>query len=1207
MKGGNVRALSAFFLLFFLAVPVFAGVEIENQNNSFIEGTVSFPEFKQVSVGGYTKLSFDMAGSYNEEAKPDIPILSTFVAIPTSTGGEVEILDADYEDIPINIDTWAPVPDDAGNLHRDEKFYSEFSTYPTSIAKTGNVGILREFRVLPVSFVGVQLIREKHIARVYKSIHFRIRLTGSASPVSDYVSESYIPLYRALIANYDIVSSTRLVRRGGYLIISKGVFIPYLDELIFWKEREGFPCTLFDLDEDVGAGTTPSKEEIREFIRSYYNEADIPPEFLLLVGDVQMGSYGSFPDYTYHSSYEEGDYASDHGYSTIVGDDYLPDISVGRLTVDTPSELRTVVAKIVGYESNPYMDDRYWFRRALSIGANCCGSPNPTSPRLVALWTRDLLLESGFTRVDTVTCIGTICSHDYTYISSLINEGLGVVSYRGWAGSQGWFYPSYQISDILSLANGWKLPIMACIVCGSGDFNSSTDPCFGEAWIRAGTPSNPKGGVAFYGSSDHDTHTKWNNPNSEGFFWGYLKEHLQYIGLCVDRAKMNIYLSFPNATEPGGAVEHYMNVYSLLGDPGLSVWSRTPVEMTANFPDTIPAGTNNISVHLSAYSSPLAGAYVTIYKPGILLETKKSDGSGNVSFSITTDELSPGDTIYLTATRRDFKPFLGEIILGAPVSVSFSSWEITPPVFTPGETHNVTLHFHTEETIPGTYILLHTTDDIISLPIDSVFIGEVSGNFDVGFSLDIAGRATLFDEALVQISLFSSAERIGEYAIEGNIISPYFVVDSVIDETGDGVFSPGEEVSFTVSLRNIGSVEATAPVAYIRTPRVWTERLDSAAHYPNIPPEGSATSSDPFTVQVHDWTISGIQERFILEVHSGGFFQTIPLEFYIGEVSPSTFAGPTEYGYFIYDDTDTGSGRAPEYLWLELDPEYGGWGATELTLEDDETEVVPLPFSFKYFGQTYDTVSICSNGWFSFGRTTRADFYNRNIPNPSSANAQVSVFWDDLRPTGGIFYRYDAPEGRFIIEWRCENVRGNLPEIFEAVLFDPDYVTTPTGDGEILLLYHTVNDTDYQNEYSTVGIESPDQESGFEYLYCRGYNPTSAPLTPGRAILFTTNPPEAYTSSIEENYSPPENLILSVYPNPFNNTARISFSTPEKTSLTIAAYSISGQLVSVLFEGNAKPGWHSITWETDRIPSGVYLIHLKAGTTTISRRVILVK
>ncbi|OQX89009.1 MAG: hypothetical protein B6D65_05045, partial [candidate division Zixibacteria bacterium 4484_93] len=191
-----------------LAVPVFAGVEIENQDNSSIEGVVRLPEFEQVSVGGYTKLSFDMAGSYNEEARPDIPILSILVAIPTSTGGEVEILDTDYEDIPINIDTWAPVPDDAGNLYRDEKFYSEFSTYPTSIAKTGNVGILREFRVLPVSFVGVQLIREKHIARVYKSIHFRIRLTGSASPVSNCVSESYIPLYRALVANYDIVSST---------------------------------------------------------------------------------------------------------------------------------------------------------------------------------------------------------------------------------------------------------------------------------------------------------------------------------------------------------------------------------------------------------------------------------------------------------------------------------------------------------------------------------------------------------------------------------------------------------------------------------------------------------------------------------------------------------------------------------------------------------------------------------------------------------------------------------------------------------------------------------------------------------------------------------------------------------------------------------------------------------------------------------------
>ncbi|MFM8513856.1 MAG: HYR domain-containing protein, partial [Bacteroidota bacterium] len=46
-------------------------------------------------------------------------------------------------------------------------------------------------------------------------------------------------------------------------------------------------------------------------------------------------------------------------------------------------------------------------------------------------------------------------------------------------------------------------------------------------------------------------------------------------------------------------------------------------------------------------------------------------------------------------------------------------------------------------------------------------------------------------------------------------------------------------------------------------------------------------------------------------------------------------------------------------------------GATNLTVSDDQTITgIPLGFSFNYFGNTYDSINICSNGWVSFTETS---------------------------------------------------------------------------------------------------------------------------------------------------------------------------------------------------------------------------------------------
>lgn len=84
------------------------------------------------------------------------------------------------------------------------------------------------------------------------------------------------------------------------------------------------------------------------------------------------------------------------------------------------------------------------------------------------------------------------------------------------------------------------------------------------------------------------------------------------------------------------------------------------------------------------------------------------------------------------------------------------------------------------------------------------------------------------------------------------------------------------------------------------------------------------------------------------------------------------------------------------------------------------------------------------------------------------------------------------------------------------------------------------------------------------------------------------------------------------YPNPFNPETEISFSLPEKASVYLDVYNVSGQKIRVLTNATFTAGLHKVTWDgTDRkgnrLASGVYFCRLLAGANTSASKMILVK
>jgi hypothetical protein len=89
----------------------------------------------------------------------------------------------------------------------------------------------------------------------------------------------------------------------------------------------------------------------------------------------------------------------------------------------------------------------------------------------------------------------------------------------------------------------------------------------------------------------------------------------------------------------------------------------------------------------------------------------------------------------------------------------------------------------------------------------------------------------------------------------------------------------------------------------------------------------------------------------------------------------------------------------------------------------------------------------------------------------------------------------------------------------------------------------------------------------------------------------------------------PEGVELhAAYPNPFNPATTISFSVAEATHVTLRVYNTLGQTVATLLEGHAMDaGLHTMAFNAETLPSGLYMAVLEAGGVIQQQKLVLNK
>jgi hypothetical protein len=1174
---------------------------------------------EDVQVAGETFqiLAIPHGGENGEVGQPMLPIFSRLLQIPARSGVRVAatVEQADeYDGIRV-----IPVQDAEGEPFTfDTAAYSREGYGDTPVARSGEPALMRDLRVVPLTFSPVQYDPARGRLRVARLVRVQVDFSGenlvnAGEPQTRPIPASFDRMYQQLVINYD--RGGREVRPGTWLVICNDdpTVINDLQPLMTWRRRKGLSTMLATTTE---TGTTAYL--IKSYIGYLYNHSDPPLEYVVLAGDAS----GTYNIPTWRDPFYNGE--GDHPYTQLDGSDMISDVHLGRLSFSSTTNLEQIVSKTVNYESNPYTtDDPGWFTRACLVG-----DPNSSGYSTVQVMQsiKTQLLQIGYTQIDTVFS-GSFVSQ----MTAALNRGDTIFAYRGYIGMSGWTN-----SNTDALTNAWKMPFGVMSTCGTGGFASGT--CRSEEFLRAwdSTNNRPRGTVGAIGTATSDTHTRFNNCYTYGVIGGLLNEGTYTMGAAHTRGKLDLYLNYWLGGYMNEVTEFcYWN--NLMGDPACEVFTGYPADMSVSAPASVPVGSNSVTVTVSDAGGPLAGAQVCLWKGSetyVLGETG-ADGSAELAVSLPT----AGDLL-LTVSSHNHRPVLSTIPVAAvPRLVAFQSFTVNdgaPPAQGNGDSNvnptetiqlPVELRNFGSEAVTGATAVLTTEDPYATILSGTSSVPDLAAGdsawvatpftftvapgchhgHTIRFALDVSAGADQW-HSIVEVPVVSTDLQFRNY--------------TWYNAGPNGILDPGEVVGVSLMLKNYGGLSAVTPTAMLVSLSEYVSVLTDSVTYPTMAPgQGGEDTSQPFIVSASPACYNGYLASFRLILRSvGGVEDTVAVTLPVGTRAASDPTGPDGYGYMAYDDTDTGYPEHPTYSWIEIDPNLGGNG-TEIVLGDnadyqDKTRTVGLPFPFQYYGESYTTASVCSNGWIVMGSTYLTNYRNWTLPSFGGPDGTIAVFWDDIyqrsgsTPPAKCYQKYNDADHTWVVEWdnfTC-NYNYSSPETFEAIFYDPAYYPTETGDGMIQFQYKTFNNVDQVDGFCTVGIEKPDNSDGLLYTYFNVYTPGSTTITTGRAIRFV--PTREDLTGVRGTSGAPS-LSLAVA-SPMSPGNRVRFSLPRTGETALVVYDVQGRTARTLFHGTLPAGSHDVSWDGRDdagrpVASGFYFYRLTLAGRSVTGRGLLVR
>jgi hypothetical protein len=889
-----------------------------------------------------------------------------------------------------------------------------------------------------------------------------------------------------------------------FIIIAPDNFVSDLQQLADWKTKKGVKTLIVPL-----SLTGSSASQIKSYIVNAYNNWTIRPEYVLLAGlGGVVPTSGSTDDY----------------YADMTGN-YRIELSVGRFPASTIDQLRNIVNKTINYERTPYVDDTLWFRKGMTIVREDGSGYPPSSYPDTYYWENarfcfDRWLHNGYVHIDSLS---RNRGHSSSDVVNGITDGRAYVVYRGQAVTNWWSPFSTEPNNC---NNGYKLPVIVSGTCATMSLSNTN--YLGNLFMNAGTEIAPKGAVGFFAStmtSSGSGLAQQRGTVSIGFHQSLFDEKTYLMGDCAKRSKYIL-----DSIQPSGFTTSRYQEWNLFGDPTLQLWTETPKRINAIYDSVISSVQNSISVTVQTLTgSAIPNALVclsmdtTIYvygytnTQGVVTLSIQPQSTGYMAITITAPNIIPHEGLirFIPANQ----PYINYVSSTINDVLGNNDGKINP-----GEQIQLLITLRNDGTVPANNVqaYLRSTDPYVVLQDTVCSFGTINVNQSVTsqglYSFTVHQNCRNdhllnFQLHIEDSQLYTWERQFNLNVFAGKInFTSTLVIDSPPGGNSNSQLGPAEAVKIITNIINIGE-NLFQVNGLLRTTDPYITITDSLGSFGNLLSNNSAiNSSDPFAICASPVLPKSYQLDFSILLNGQGatydYHDTVYFSILSESGTTQDPTGPDAYGYWAYDNTDSLSGRAPVYNWYEIGPSGPGSVIAAITNQDAAVTTIGLPFSFQYYGQDYDSISVCSNGFLAMGRTDYRFGNNTTaIPDTSGPAAMIAPLWTDLDPSlaGDIYQYYDATNHRWIVEFSDVAFynQTNNRHTFQTILYDPLYYPTLTGDGEIQFIYQSSTPP----SLVTVGIENQNQNIGIQYQRNNVYAPTSAFITGGRAIKYTTLTP----------------------------------------------------------------------------------------------------
>jgi Peptidase family C25/Propeptide_C25/Secretion system C-terminal sorting domain/Peptidase family C25, C terminal ig-like domain len=1192
------------------------GFTLQDQSTSGVNLNYSIQNFtiQELELDNEILSKISLPGNIipNDEGRPDLPAESRFIAIPEGAKVRVEIVSSrteTFQNMEIMPAPRIPLDTEKGPLEyrKSEEIYSQNAFFP---ANPVTVSDMTEIRGVDAVILGITPFQYNPVTKellVYKDLEIQVSFVGGNGQFGENRLRSiwWEPILKGTLINYEILpefsvnkSSSSRTDDYEYIIISPDdpAFLAWADSISVFRNLQGVRTGVVSTTE-IGGNTTTA---IETYINDAYNDWDIPPVAVLLLGD--YGTVGS----TIVSPIWNNYCVSDHIYADVTGNS-VTDVILARITAQDEADLETMIMKFLDYERNPITDADYydhpitalgwqterWFQLCSeTIGGFWSNEIGKNPVRINALYEGNPDVDPWSTAQNTTTVLnyfgpnglgyipqtpaelGGWTGGNATMVNNAINDGSFMLIHRDHGGENGWGEPSYGNNNVALLTNEYPVYVFS-INCLTGKYNINGE-CFAEAFHR-----HEQGALGLIAASE----VSYSFVN-DAYMWGafdhmwpdFLPDQGTYATDCDF-----ILPAFANAagkTFLMGSSWPYNNqskpvTYNLFHQHGgafMNIYSEVPEQLSVNHADELVSGLEEFVVTADE------GSFIGLTVNGEVIGTAVGTGS---PVYIAIPAQSPNASMIVTVTKQNHFRYSEEVEIIAPGQyVVFGAVDL------------VELDGHLDNSIQSL--------DTVQMDITLNNIGlQPTGNQVNATLTTSSNQVVILDDAMQCVSIPASSSLLIEDAfqvefLEGIEDHTFITFELEVEADGDTWSSTFEvEVLAPILTYEIFELDVTSGVDEILDPGetgeilVLFENSGSGYSYNSsiviYSTDTNITLSGSGTISVIDPGQIGVTEQpFNVIVNSSS-----PVE-YFAEINviiqdESTLSNQDMFYLpigFIAHNFEAGEGNW-EHMpitvdWLDewhlssyRNHTEGGMYSMKCGGEDGENYS-----NFIYAALVMPEIELGANSvvkfhhWMHVGANNNGNTWDGGL-------IEISVNggdWEQITPVGG---------------YPCTML--NMP-------------TSPFAEGTEVFAGII--------DWEEVELDLSAYSGVAQIRFVMGS--TGLVTFEGWYIddVYYTNP----TGIDDGSLVPMVTGLNGNYPNPFNPSTTISFQLNTETTenTDIVVYNLKGQKVKQLLNNQLSAGKHTVVWngkdDFDKsVASGVYFYKMKAGKFVSTKKMILMK